>query len=82
MENLGRLGRFFLHSLKRKYKRRRVVLIMDNAKKLHCQAIKSIGKEQKVLILYTPSSSPSLHPIEYLFEQAKRQIRASHQIHS
>ena len=61
--------------LKKKYRKKRIVVILDNAKKLHTQSLKSIAESHKVLFLYTASSSPQLHPIEALFEQAKRNIR-------
>ena len=80
LEELISFYNLLCETLKSKYKRRKIVVVLDNAKKLHSNSLKEIANDHQILFLYTASSSPSLHPIEYLFEQAKRKVRLSTRI--
>lgn len=72
--NIDQFERFLNQLLK--YRRRKIVLIMDNLRVHHAKKIKEwlIGKESRIKFEYLPSYSPELNPAEYGNQALKRKV--------
>jgi putative transposase len=62
----------FLYQLRHKEKRKRIVLVLDNARIHHAKIIKKYCEEHNIKLVYLPPYSPELNPIEFLWKRIKR----------
>jgi transposase len=64
----------FLVQLKEKYGPKPIVLVLDNAKYQHCNAVMKKAEELGITLLFLPPYSPNLNIIERLWKFTKKQI--------
>ena len=69
----GRYGHKFLLQLKEIYAKP-IVLVLDNAKYQHCNAVKQKAQELGITLLFLPSYSPNLNILKGFGNSLKTNI--------
>lgn len=64
----------FLRLLKKKFRGKPLVIVLDNARYQHCRAVKELATGLKITLLFLPPYSPNLNLIERLWRFTKKQI--------
>lgn len=65
----------FLYQLRHKEKKKRILLIVDNARIHHAKRVKKYCEEHHIKLIYLPAYSPELNPIEFLWKRIKKVYR-------
>lgn len=64
----------FLLLLKKKFARKPIIIVLDNARYQHCLAVTSFAKSIGIQLLFLPPYSPNLNLIERLWKFTKKKI--------
>lgn len=64
----------FLRLLKKKFCDKPIVIVLDNARYQHCQAVMAMAESLGIRLLFLPPYSPNLNLIERLWKFTKKQI--------
>lgn len=76
----------FIRFLKQliKYRKKKIVVILDNLKVHHANLVKEwlVGKESKIELVFLPSYSPEINPIEYKNGALKKRMFRSKFVHT
>lgn len=62
----------FLYQLRYRQKKKRIILIVDNARIHHAKIVKKYCSENNIMLVYLPPYSPEHNPIEFLWKHIKR----------
>jgi len=65
----------FLYQLRHTEKRKRIILVVDNARIHHAKKVKEYCESRNIKLVYLPPYSPELNPIEFLRKRLKRTYR-------
>ena len=64
-----------LYQLRHKEKKKRIILIVDNARIHHAKIVKRYCREHDIILVYLPPYSPEHNPIEQLRKHIKRMFQ-------
>ena len=65
----------FLYQLRHKEKKKRILLIIDNARIHHAKKVRAYCEKNNIKLVYLPPYSPELNPIEFLRKRIKKTYR-------
>ena len=64
----------FLKKIKEKYPRRKIVVILDNARYNYARVTRAFAEENDILLLFLPPYAPNLNLIERLWKFTKKHL--------
>jgi transposase len=64
-----------LYQLRYKDKRKRIIIVLDNARIHHAKIVKKYCEEHNIILVYLPPYSPEHNPIEQLRKPIKRMFQ-------
>ena len=67
----------FLKLIRKENPEGQLVIILDNAKIHKAKQIKKYAENNQIYLLYLPTYCPDLNPIEFLWKDVKRTLKAS-----
>lgn len=68
-----------LRELRRRYRDRRIVLLVDHASSHQAKASKALAKQLNIGLLWLPLRTPALNSVDHLWREAKGKIAANRQ---
>ena len=69
----------FLSILRKRYRRRKIVLILDSDSSHTAASTRRFAEQQLIELTFLPYRSPHLNPVEHLWKYLKTAVCANHQ---
>lgn len=66
----------FLEKIVEQNSRKRIILVLDNARSHHAKKTISKARDLKITLVFLPPYSPDLNPVEFVWKTIKREVSA------
>jgi len=66
--------RSFLKRIRKANPKGRIILILDNFSSHRAKIVQECAEKLNIVLVYLPTYSPNLNPIEYIWKDAKREV--------
>jgi len=64
----------FLHQIRKSNPKGKILIILDNSKSHHAQLTIETARKLNINLVFLPSYSPDLNPIEFIWKTVKREL--------